>query len=277
VAPEQFTQIAEDMRVMLNILREKLGEPRTIRGVLYDYGDFFGDTGRTAEALYLQGHAAIFLLKADFPLSPPAPQGQAQGQKAEPADPVWQRARDRLYSPQNAGAYGPRGMSAEAQERSFDQIKDDLVKTLKHAANIRNIDPNESIILTVTGQSEASFGGGFGGGMYGMGVMGGMGGYGGFAGGTGAGGWMSGGGSVSGGGMGGYGGGGYGGGGSSRAGSGPQTGMGRGGVGLARRAPVAPASATVLTIQAKKADIDAFAKGALSYEQFQQKVKVFTY
>ncbi len=34
---------------------------------------------------------------------------------------------------------------------------------------------------------------------------------------------------------------------------------------------------TVLTIQAKKGDIDAFAKGDLSVEQFQQQVKMFTY
>jgi hypothetical protein len=40
-------------------------------------------------------------------------------------------------------------------------------------------------------------------------------------------------------------------------------------------APAAPA--TVLTIQAKKADIDAFARGGLSFEQFQQRVKTFTY
>ena len=66
------------------------------------------------------------------------------------------------------------GASSEAQEKSFDQLKEDLIKTLKHAANIRNIDPNEWIILTVTGRSGGSFGGGFGGGMYGsMGMMGG--------------------------------------------------------------------------------------------------------
>ena len=34
---------------------------------------------------------------------------------------------------------------------------------------------------------------------------------------------------------------------------------------------------TVLTMQAKKADIDAFGKGDLDFEQFRQKVKSFTY
>jgi len=36
-------------------------------------------------------------------------------------------------------------------------------------------------------------------------------------------------------------------------------------------------SATVLTIRAKKADIDAFAKGEQDFEQFRQKVQIFTY
>jgi hypothetical protein len=265
VTPERFTQITEDMRVMLNILHEKLSEPRTIRGVLYDYGDFFGDAGRATEGLYLQGYAAVFLLKADFPLSLPPQPNPAQSQKTEPSDPVWQRARDRLYSPQNANRYGPLGVSREADQKSLDQLKDDLVQTLKHAANIRNIDPNEWVILTVTGRNDTGFAGGFGGGMYG-----GMGGYG-------AGGGMM-------GGMGRYGGGMMGGtmdaygGGNFRMDSstGSSTRM-RGSASRAPRTPAAPTSTTALTIQAKKADIDAFSKGTLSLEQFQQKVKVFTY
>ena len=37
------------------------------------------------------------------------------------------------------------------------------------------------------------------------------------------------------------------------------------------------ASTTVLTIRAKKSEVDDFAKGELDFEQFQQKVDVFTY
>ncbi len=36
-------------------------------------------------------------------------------------------------------------------------------------------------------------------------------------------------------------------------------------------------STTVLTIRAKKSDVDAFAKGELDFEQFQQKVQIFMY
>jgi hypothetical protein len=36
-------------------------------------------------------------------------------------------------------------------------------------------------------------------------------------------------------------------------------------------------SATVLTIRAKKADVDAFAKGEIDFDEFQQHVVVLTY
>jgi hypothetical protein len=269
VTPQQFAQIAEDMRVMLNILHEKLSESRPIGGMLPNYGDFFPGADGAVEALYVQRYAAIFMLRADFPLSAPTSQDQAEPQPTEPADPVWQRARDRLYAPQSPGRYGAHSLPGQADERSFDQFKEDLIQAFKHAANIRNMDPNELIILTVTRRSEAAFsgaGGGYGGGGYGGG---------------GGNGWVEGGGYGSGGfgGSGGFSGtGSYNfssGGGSFQMDSRPQTGRAYGG--RYSPAPAAPGSAMVLTLQAKKVEVDAFAKGTLSFEQFRQRVKVFTY
>ena len=144
---------------------------------------------------------------------------------------------------------------------SFEQFKEDLVKTLRHAANIRNVEPNEWVILTVVGRDESGFGGGASGrGMRGMSGMGGM---------AGGGGWVEGGGYSAGGDSFSGGGGSFGGGGGfymdSRSSSG------------ARRRPAPSASTTVLTIQAKKADIDALAEDDIDLEQFRQKVKVWTY
>jgi hypothetical protein len=39
----------------------------------------------------------------------------------------------------------------------------------------------------------------------------------------------------------------------------------------------ASSPSTVLTIRAKKSDVDDFAEGALGFEQFQDKVKILTY
>ncbi len=65
------------------------------------------------------------------------------------------------------------------------------------------------------------------------------------------------------------------GGGMGGMGGGMGGGMMGGGVGGPVEMGVSPT--TVLTIRAKKSDIDAFAKGKQDYEQFRQKVQIFTY
>jgi len=246
VDPKLLAQTREDIQVMLEILREKLSEPRTIMGVLYDYGDFFAGS-RSAEALYLDGYGAVFVMRVDFPLSfSPAP--PAQEEPEQETDPVWQRARQKLYAPRERSAYGRAGTAPKSDEMTFEQFQKDLVQTLRHAANIRNMDPFGRIVVTIIGQSErlSPYGFGGGGGMY-------SGGYGGVA----APGDL-------------YGGGPYGGTQPSSRGTGRRHGRSPAEPGLA-------APTTVLTILAHKADVDSFAKGQTTLEQFRQHVKIFSY
>ncbi len=91
--------------------------------------------------------------------------------------------------------------------------------------------------------------GGMGGMMGGMGMMDGMGGYG-----VGRYGSMGG----YGGGMGGYGG-------------------GMGGFGIGGYGGMGFSSATILTIRAKKSDVDDFVRDELDFDQFQETVEIFTY
>lgn len=219
MAPEKIAETTEDMQVMLHILQEKLREPRMILGVLRDYGSFF-DEGRTVEAFYLQGAAAVFVVQVDFPYSFPARQPAEGEAQQEPADPVWERARQKLHSPP-----GSRGLAVggQAQQMTFEQFKDELLRSLKHAANLRNIDPNEQIILTVVAQNE----------------------------------------------------------GASRAGDADVMRQYREVYGrdfmVALGGGNRAASTTVLTMQARKADIDAFARGELDFDVFRQGVRSFTY
>lgn len=273
---EKFAEIREDMQVMLHILREKLSEPRMILGVLYDYGDFFGGGGRDVRAIYLQGYGALFVMEVDFPLSfPSEPQGEGEPKEKEPADPVWQRARQRLYAPPGAMRYGARGQPGRTDEVSFEQFKEELVKTLRHAANIRNVKPSEWVILTVVGRDEAGLGiAPSAGGVRGMSGM--MGGYGGGM--MGGGGWVQGGGYSAGGGSISGGTGSFGGRGGFYMDSRSSSGLPRGRLGgRLGQSEAPPASTTVLTIQAKKADIDALANDDIDFEQFRQRVKVLTY
>ncbi|MEN6333831.1 MAG: carboxypeptidase-like regulatory domain-containing protein [Phycisphaerales bacterium] len=224
LAAERIAETTEDLRVMLQILREKLSEPRMIRGVLRDYGSLLGED-RRAEAIYLEGSAALFVIGADFPPSSPAQQpggGESQARSQdEAADPVWQRARQKLHSPAGVGSAG---QSAQIQAMTFDQFKEELLRSLKHAANIRNVDPNELVVLTIVAQKGDA----------------------------------------------------------SRTADadmmrqyhniyGNDDYMATLGLGRPAR------STTVLTMQAKKSDIDAFAQGALDFDQLRRKVKSFSY
>jgi hypothetical protein len=260
VMPDKAAETAEDLRIMLQILRDKLSEPRMIRGAFVNFGDFFGDRDRALEAFYLQGSAAVFVLEMDSPFAfAPATPGAGAADK-EAVDPVWQRARQRLASPQNPLGGAVSGRPGETEKMDFQQFQEDLLKTLRHAANLRNVEPNESIIVTIIAHDEsgawpapASVGGSYSGGggarfegrsystsSSSFGPSGG----------------------------------------STYADSGTRSSGSMAGRGTPSRigsssAPAAPA--TVLTIQAKKTDIDAFAKGVLSFEQFQQRAKTFTY
>jgi hypothetical protein len=269
VKPEELAAITEDMQIMSHILDERFKETRRVQGVFTDFGDFFGRDNRQTEATYLQGYGVLFSMEVNFAFSlPPKQQEQQAEQTDENVDSTWQKARQQVFSPEESRSPGGSDSAEEYNSQMVEELKRDLITTLKHAANIRGVQPDEWIILTVIGGGRQA--GGFGGGGFMMGGMGGM--YGGSAyGGT------------TSGGMGGFGGGYSVSGGSSGFGGGMAGGGGgmMGGMGgfsepsVFSEMGVSPA--TVLTIRAKKSDIDAFAKGEQDYEQFRQKVQIFTY
>jgi len=253
VKAEELAAIMEDMQVMSHILDKKFKGSRQVGGVFSDFGDFFGRDSRVAQAIYLQGYGALFLMEGNFPLSHPPKGAETKAEKAqESADTVWESARQEMFSPQESSSGPAVHPGQEYDAEKVEELKRDLVRTLKHAANIRNLKADDWVILSVTGvgqqpgktikyqyevirqqpqqpaqprSSSPKVGRSYGFGGYG----GGMGGYGGF-----------------GFGMGGF-----------------------GGEGLP--------SSTVLTIRAKKSDVDAFAKGDLDFDQFQKQVKIIMF
>ncbi len=262
VKPKELAEITEDLQVMSYILDERFKETRRIQGVFMDFGDFFGRDNRQTEATYIQGYGVLFWMEVNFSFSPPPkPQAQETEPPAEPADSTWQRAKRQVFSPAEAGGAEGSGSPEEYNSQMVEELKRDLITTLKHAANIRGLQPDEWVILTVVG-GRREFGGAFGGNVPMMGGMssmstgmsfggassGGMGGYGG---------------------SGGFGGGYVGGGVSGGYGGGMGAGIIGGGVGVS--------PSTVLTIRARKSDVDAFAKGEQTFEQFQEQVKTLMY
>ena len=266
---EELAAITEDMQIMSHILDERFKETRRIQGVFTDFGDFFGRDNRQTEATYLQGYGVLFSMEVNFAFSPPPkPQEQGAEQTAENVDSTWQRARQQVFSPGDSRGSGGSDSAEEYNSQMVEELKRDLITTLKHAANIQGVQPDEWIILTVIGGGRQFGGGGF--------MMGGMGMSGGASyGGTSSGGMSGGiGGGMGGGMMGGMGGGMGGMAGGSMGGQGFGGGVMMGGM---EYGEMGSASTTVLTIRVKKSDIDAFAKGQQDFEQFRQNVQTFTY
>ncbi len=119
---------------------------------------FFGRGGGAIQTMYLQGYGALFLIKVDLPLSPPLQVEEEKETKEEETDPVWERTKREMYEPEE-----PRRRRADQPKQKYDtekveNLKAILVKTLKHAANIRTLKPDESVILAVSGSGESAGG-----------------------------------------------------------------------------------------------------------------------
>ena len=245
IKAEDVAAITQDMQVMSRIFDKIFQGPRLIEGMFRDYGEFFGRGSRATQAIYLQGYGTLFLLEVDFPFSPP-PKSTTKEEQPEDADSVWQQAKQEIFYPTTIQRTQPQEDKYDAEK--VEELKSRLIKALKHAANIRNLKPDELIILTVIGKGR-NYGGGYGGGMsgYGGGYDGGMSGYG----------------------RGDYG---------SSTDNGTSNRRYRSRYITTKSVPggIGISAPTVLTIRAKKSDVDAFSKGDLDYDKFCEKVQILT-
>ena len=257
---------------MSHILDERFKETRRIQGMFTDFGAFFGRDNRSTEAIYLQGYGVLFLMEVSFAFSPPAPkQTEDPTETTEAVDSTWQKARKEVFSPDISTGMDDEDSARDYDNQMVEELKKELIEALKHASNIRHIKPDEWVILTVIGgqrQFGMSFGPGTGGGMSGFGgsarrTRGSSGGMMGGAGGYGGGGFV----------MGGYGSAGT----MMGSGMGGMMAGGMGGMYGEMGAFGGVSSSTVLTIRAKKANVDDFAKGQSDLEQFRKDVQIFTY
>lgn len=163
ISMEEIATITEDMNIMTRIFE------RNLQQVHIDVGSMFFSSSsdplnvvfsrgkQSTQGMYLQGYGVLFLMKVDFPLSPgPDVEEETEPQKEEGVDPVWTKVKKEIYDPE-----GPKKRRTDQSKKEYDaekveNLKTILVKSLKHAANIRNLKPDESVILTVTGSGTSS-------------------------------------------------------------------------------------------------------------------------
>ena len=100
---------------------------------------------------YLQGHAVMFVIRVDFPLSSPAPAPAAEADAGQGGGAIgWQRVRQRLNS------VGRGGLPGQTSGATFERIKETLLQSLKHAANIRKGAERVDRLNRALPQSESS-------------------------------------------------------------------------------------------------------------------------
>jgi hypothetical protein len=221
---EDLAAITEDMTVMSRIFDTKLSQAhlttgRGIGSIGFD-SLLFGRSSGAIETIYLEGYGALFLMKVNVLLSPPPEALEEKETEEEDTDPLWTQMRQEMYAPQEARRRRTDRPEEKYDAEKVEDLKETLIKTLKHAANIRALKPDESVILTVIGKAGQSA--------------------------------------------------------TSAIGRLYEEGKSRYII-TTSRAGTGFSSPTVLTIRAKKSDIDDFANGTLSFDQFSQKILLLSY
>jgi hypothetical protein len=165
--PQAVDQAVEDLSVMSRILEKNafgeyymLGSPGAM-SVLDLYrsstrnaagpGVLFPVLGR-AKPMYLGGYGAVFFIQVGYPLLPP-PEAPKEPPAGQQEDSVWAEAKRSVFEPQTHRAL-PQG-ETEAVEpyhrQKVDDVRNALVVLMKHAANVRILEPAEQVTIVVQG------------------------------------------------------------------------------------------------------------------------------
>jgi hypothetical protein len=159
IQPQEMASLMEDMTVMCRIFDKKLAQSSLIpeTPVWVRLSSRYSSIGdRSMGAMYIQGYGALFMIDVDFPLSPPPEKEEEKEKDKEDADQVWEQMKQEIFSPQEAARRAPDRQEEKYDAEKVENLKDTLIKALVHAANIRGLKPDESVILTVTGSGISS-------------------------------------------------------------------------------------------------------------------------
>jgi len=156
-AVEELLAVNEDMTVMTRIFSRALEQANLRSGPDNPYMPLIGQRGFSTPSIYLAGYGALFTLSVDFPLVPGSEGESTTPQEAETGvDPIWQQTRADIFDPQLAkrrtDSSRENGPNYNAQQ--VETLKATLIATLKHAANIRALAPDEVVVIAVVGPSQ---------------------------------------------------------------------------------------------------------------------------
>ncbi|MHC4351963.1 MAG: hypothetical protein ACYS0H_04520 [Planctomycetota bacterium] len=155
---EDHLAIERDIHVMSHIFDRVLKKPVSkIGGVFTVMDDFFGRDSHVTQVIYADGYGAMFFMDVDFALvgPPPAQEAKEPNEPKEQVDTAWKQAERELFAPPSITEYrrleDPSKQEYDAEK--VELLKKNVVETLRHAANIRALKSDESVILTIVGRA----------------------------------------------------------------------------------------------------------------------------
>lgn len=160
---KELAGVEEDLGIMARLLEKEIeretgsaGTPNALGIPLITRID-----SRSPAVLLLEGYGAVFTFQVRLPLLPP-PARKVEKQPDRPMDSPWERTRRELFGPPGGrgrdGDLGRRGGDGwpERPEVAYDSkkvegLKKALLESLKHAANIRQLKPDDYVTIVVQG------------------------------------------------------------------------------------------------------------------------------
>jgi hypothetical protein len=115
-------------------------------------------SGRSVRAMYLEGFGALFMIKVNFPVV--APPKATAGKEDKVSNSEWDVARRELREddPDDEGYVATLDPShGEADVSQIDSLKKVLLNSFKHAANIRGLKPDEFVAISVFGNEPRGY------------------------------------------------------------------------------------------------------------------------
>ncbi|MHC4088541.1 MAG: hypothetical protein ACYSWZ_22135 [Planctomycetota bacterium] len=109
---------------------------------------FCDQNNRNTNCIYIEGYGALFLMRANIPLTAPPKPVKPKEKPSEPVDKIWHQIKRELYGAPNVQTEKPgKGYDTDAVE----EFTTNIVKTLKHAANIKCLKSDDLVIVTANG------------------------------------------------------------------------------------------------------------------------------
>jgi hypothetical protein len=167
---EAQAELEEDLAVMSRILEKVTANDSDLSGPRPMGIDLvFALPGSPVRSLYLDGYGALFLVNVGYPLLPAAATDPEANEEPKPeSETIWEQTRQELYGiPQppsppaparlfGLGWVGEQTAGSEYDAARVDALRQALLAAIKNAANIRQLNAEESVTISVTGSPAAA-------------------------------------------------------------------------------------------------------------------------